>query len=124
MLAMSRLMGEVEQHSFPPDGEALCIYGDPAYPHRIHLQCPMQQRQSLTPEQQAFNPLMSQVSVAVEWVFNEIVTYFKFIDFKKELKISLSLVGKTYAGCAVLQNALTCLYGSNTANTLALILQL
>ena len=44
MLAMSGLMGELEQHSFAPDGEALCIYGDPAYPHCIHLQCPFQQR--------------------------------------------------------------------------------
>ena len=115
MLAMSGLMGELEQYSFAPDGEALCIYGDPAYPHRIHLQCPFQQRQGLTPEQQAFNHSMSQVRVSVEWVFKEIVTYFKFIDFKKDLKIGLSPVGKTYAVCALLQNAITCLYGSNTA---------
>ena len=58
---------------------------------------------------------MSQVRVSVELVFKEIVTYFKFIDVKKELKIGLSPVGKTYAVCALLQNALTCLYGSNTA---------
>ena len=55
MLAMSELMEELEQHSFAPDGEALYIYGDPAYPHRLHLQCPFQQRQGLAPEQQAFN---------------------------------------------------------------------
>ena len=42
MLAMSGLMSEVEQYSFAPDREALCIYGDPAYTHRIHLQCPFQ----------------------------------------------------------------------------------
>ena len=113
MLAMSGLMGELD--SFAPDGEALCIYGDPAYPHPIHLQCPFQQRQDVTQEQQAFNQSMSQVRVSVEWVFNEIVTYFTFIDFTKELNIGLSPVGKTYAVCALLQNALTCLYGSNTA---------
>ena len=39
------------------------------------------------------------------------------IDFEKDLKIGLSPVGKTYAVCALLQNALTCLYGSNTAET-------
>ena len=52
--------------------------------------------------------------MSVEWVFEEIVTYFKFIDFKEDLKIGLSPVGKTYAVCALLQNASTYLYGSNT----------
>ena len=31
---------KLEQHSFSSEGEALCIYGDPPYPHRIHLQHP------------------------------------------------------------------------------------
>ena len=53
--------------------------------------------------------------MSLEWVFKEIVTYFKFIDFKKDLRIGLSPVGKTYAVCALLQIALTCLYDSNTA---------
>ena len=44
MLGMSGLMGELEQYSFAPDSEALCNYEDPEYPHRIHLQCPFQQR--------------------------------------------------------------------------------
>ena len=112
---MSGLMDELQQHSYATDGEALCIYRDPAYPHRIHLQCPFQQRQGLTPEQQAFNQSMSQVRVSVEWVVKEIVTYFKCIDFEKDLTIGLSPVGKTYAVCALLQNDLTCLYGPNTA---------
>ena len=115
MLAMPGLMEELEQHSFAPDGEALCIYGDPAYPHRIHHQCPFQQRQCLTQEQQAFNQCMSLVSVSVEWVFKEIVTYFKVIDFTKDLTIGVSPVGKTYAVYALFQNASTCSYGSNTA---------
>ncbi len=115
MLVMSGLLEELQQHSFAPNGQALCIYGDPAYPHRIHLQCPYQQRQGLTPEQQAFNQSMSHVRVSVEWIFGEIVTFFKFVDFKKDLKIGLHPVGKTYVVCALLRNALTCLYGSNTA---------
>ena len=53
--------------------------------------------------------------MSVEWVFGEIVSYFKFCDFKKDLKIGLSPVGKMYTVCALLRNALTCLYGSNTA---------
>ena len=115
MLAISGLKGEVEHYSFAPDGEVPCIYEDPAYPHRIHLQCPFQQRQGLPPEHQKFDHSMSQIRVSVEWVVKEIVTYFNFIDFKKDLKIGLSPVRKTCAICAMLQNAITCLYGSNTA---------
>ena len=42
MLAMSGLLAQLEELSFSPAGQPLCIYGDPAYPHRIHLQCPYQ----------------------------------------------------------------------------------
>ena len=87
ILMMSELLPQLEQFSFSHTGQALCIYGDPAYPHRIHLQCQYERRAPLTEEQQAFNQSMSQVRVAVEWVVGDIVCYFKFIDFKKNLKI-------------------------------------
>ena len=115
MLAMSGLLEQLEQHSFSPTGQALCIYGDPAYPHRLHLQCPFARRAVLTPEEQAFNQSMSQVRVSVEWVFGDIVNYFKFVDFKKNLKIGLSSVGKFYVASALMRNALTCLYGNTTS---------
>ena len=115
MLAMSGLLDQLEQHSFSPTGQALCIYGDPAYPHRLHLQCPFARRAVLTPEEQAFNQSMSQVRVSVEWVFGDIVNYFKFVDFKKNLKIGLSSVGKFYVVSALMRNALTCLYSNTTS---------
>ena len=115
LLAMSRLLDQLEEHSFRPDGQPLCVYGDPAYPHRIHLQCPFARRPDLTMEEQAFNQSMSKVRIAVEWVFGDIVNYFKFTDFKKNLKIGLSAVGKIYAVCALLRNSMTCLYGNNTS---------
>ena len=96
-------------------GQALCIYGDPAYPHRIHRQRPYERRGPLSEEEQCFNQSMSQVRVSVEWVFGDIVNYFKFIDFNKNLKIGLSSVGKIYYVCALLRNALTCLHGSSTS---------
>ena len=65
---------------------------------------------------------MSAVCASVEWLFSDIVYYFKFLDFKKNLKIGLSQVGKMYIVCAILRNALTCLY-SNTTNILELTLQ-
>ena len=115
MLAMSGLLEQLEQHSFSLDGQPLCIYGDPAYPHRVHLQCPFARRPDLTDDEQAFNQSMSRVLICVEWVFGDIVNFFKFTDYKKDLKIGLSAVGKIYVACALLRNALTCLYGKNTS---------
>ena len=115
MLAMSGLLEQLEQHSFNLDSQPLCIYGDPAYPHRVHLQCPFARRPDLTDNEQAFNLSMSSVRICVEWVFGDIVNFFKFTDYKKDLKIGLSAVGKIYVACALLRNALTCLYGNNTS---------
>lgn len=39
-----------------------------------------------------FNESMSAVRVSVEWLFADVINYFKFIDFKN-LKIGLSQVG-------------------------------
>lgn len=36
---------------------------------------------------QAFNVSMSKVRESVEWLFNDVATSWKFIDFKKNLKI-------------------------------------
>ena len=59
---------------------------------------------------------MSSVQVAVEWVFGDITSYFAFLNFKYNLKIGLSPVGKIYALRALLRNALTCLHGSTTTS--------
>ena len=40
---------------------------------------------------------------------------FNFLDFKKNLKIGLSSVGKMYIVSALLRNAVTCLYGNTTS---------
>lgn len=114
MLAMSGLYPVLEMHSHGPNGEPLAIYGDPAYPHRVHLQCPYKGA-NLSNVQQQFNKAMSSVRVAVEWPFGEIATYFAFNDFKKNLKIGLQSVAKIYAVSCLIFNAKTCLYGSQTS---------
>ena len=53
----------------------------------------------------------------VESLFGDIVNYFKFIYFKKNSKIGLSSFGKMYIVCALLRNALTCLYGNTTSDS-------
>lgn len=64
----------------------------------------------------AYNKVMSQVRVTVEWLFGNITNFFKFIDFKKQMKIGLSPVGKLYVVCALLENARTCVYGNNVSS--------
>ena len=61
----------------------LCIYGDPAYPIRAHLIAPFGGAQ-LNNAQKTFNTSMSTCRIVVEWVFNDIINYFKFMDFKKK----------------------------------------
>ena len=115
MLAESGLLGQLQQHSHAPNGRVLCIYGDPAYPLRIQLQAPFR-GPGLNAQQVDFNKSMIRVRVSVEWVFGDIINYFKFMDFRKNLKVSLSAVGKMYMVCACLQNCSTCLYGNQVSS--------
>jgi len=57
---------------------------------------------------ETFNKVLSKVRTSVEQLFGDIVEYFKFMDFKKNLKRDLSSIGKLYDVCALLRNALTC----------------
>ena len=109
MLGESKLYNCLEQFVFSHNGDPMCIFGDPAYPLRIRLQVPFCEA-NLTQPMQDFNKSMSLVQVSVEWLFGDIANYFKFLDFKKNLKIGLSQIGKMYIVCAILRNALTCLY--------------
>ena len=59
---------------------------------------------------------MSNVPTTADWLFWDIVEYFKFVDFKRNLKIGLRSIGKLYAVCAPLRNALSCLYGNLTSS--------
>ena len=51
----------------------------------------------------------------VEWVFNDITSYFASLEIKKNLKIGLRPIGTMYSACGLLRNALTCFYGSSTS---------
>ena len=119
MLADSRLLRDLEQHAFSTRREPMALYGDPAYPLRVHLQVPYRGA-GITPQMEVYNKAMSAVRMSVEWIFGDIVNYFKFLDFKKNLKISLSAVGKMYVVCAILRNALTRKYTNSTSEYFAL----
>ncbi|XP_046843250.1 uncharacterized protein LOC124437306 [Xenia sp. Carnegie-2017] len=114
MLAGSNFLQDMEQNAFSVDGRPFCIYGDHAYPQRIHLQSPFQHG-VITDRMKEFNKQMSSVRVSVEWLFGDVINSFRFMDFKKNLKIGLSSVGKAYIVCALLRNSLTCMYGNITS---------
>ena len=69
MLAMSGILNQMQQYSANLEGEILCVYGDPAYPLRPHLQAPYKGA-GLTTDQLSWNKSMSSVRVAVEWVLS------------------------------------------------------
>ena len=91
----------------------MCVFGDPAYPLWVHLQA-LFCHGILTPMMEEYNTEMSSFKVTGEWLFGNIINDFKFLDFKKNLKIGMGSVGKMYLECALLHNALTCLYGNST----------
>ena len=115
ILARSGILDQLEHFSFGSHWEILCIYGDPAYPLKVHLQTPFRGA-NLIPLQKSWNKKMSSARISVEWVFGDIISYFKFIEFRKILKIKLSAVGKMYIVCALLRNARSCFYETSTEN--------
>ena len=78
----------------------MCTYGDPAYPFRPQLQAPFRNA-NITEEKYLWNQRMSSVRVSVEWLFGDIINYFKFQDLKKNLKIQLSAVGEMCFVCTL-----------------------
>ena len=107
MLADSSLLRYWEQYAFSKLHEPMCMYGDPAYPLRVHLQSPFREA-VLTDDMKLFHASMSACRISVEWLFGDVINYFKFLDYKNNLKIGMSNVGKMYVGCSILRNALTC----------------
>ena len=87
----------LEQYALSTIGEPMCIYRDPAYPLRVHLQSSFRDA-GLTSDMVAFNKTMSAARVSVEWIFGEVINSFKFMDFKNNLKtVYLSFFKSTSA---------------------------
>ena len=83
MLRESGLLPLLQHNAIFLTGQPLCVYGDPAYPLRVHLQAPFRQGVRFTPQMAAYNKSMSEVRVSVEWLFGDIANYFKVLNFKK-----------------------------------------
>ena len=115
LLRESGILEELEELNWQTrDGLPFTLYGDPAYPLRDFLQASY--RNTDDAYEQLFYTRMSTVRECVEWQFGKILTYFAFLDFKKNLKIFLQPVAKMYLVGALLTNCHTCLYGSQTSD--------
>ena len=68
-----------------------------------------------TPLQDVQSKSMSQSRLSVEWIFRSIINYFKFLGFKKGLKLQLRAVHTKLIVFTTMQNARTCLH-SNTSS--------
>lgn len=66
----------------------------------------------LTSQIALFNVHISEMRVAVEWMFRTITNNYKFTDLKQQLKVGLCPIGTIYLVCVILQNAHTCLNGN------------
>ena len=78
MLVDSGLLQDSEQYAHV-GGRPMCVYGDPAYPHRVHLKHHNDYRnRQPTAEMEAFNKLMTIVWVFVQWLFVDIRTISDF----------------------------------------------
>ena len=117
MLRDSGLLNTLEREAYSPRGDVLCLCGDPAYPLRPYLMalCRIGEVPVFTADMVAFNEAMSSVRALVEWLFGDVSNSFRFIDFKKNLKLGLSAIGKQYIVAALFRNFLTCLYGNTTS---------
>ncbi|CAN0084944.1 unnamed protein product [Ectocarpus fasciculatus] len=90
------------------------VYGDAAYAVQSHV-CRGFRGANLTADQRRYNRELSRVRITVEWTFGRIVGLFPFVDFKNNLQLLLSPVGKFYTNAALLTNAHNALYGSKTS---------
>lgn len=110
----SHLLRDLEQFAFSPNGHPMCLYGNPSYPIRVHLQAPFKNA-VLTQDKEAYNRSMSNVKTSVEWIFGDVINSFKFLDFKNNHKITLTTMVKMHVVCSLVQNALTCIHGNQTS---------
>ena len=85
MLAESSLYNQLVLYSRATNGDALCLYGDPAYPHRPQLQIPFKGAR-LTQNEMDWNSVMSSVRVSVEWIFKDIILGFHMTSPKFKLR--------------------------------------
>jgi hypothetical protein len=96
-----------------PNGERYFVYGDPAYQTGGHIMAPYKGAQ-ITEEQRAWNAKMSKIREPVEWMFKEVNSVFKFLNFSENQQVLVSPCGLFYMVALLLTNAHTILHRPQT----------
>jgi hypothetical protein len=89
------------------------VYGDPAYGCSNVFCCPHKGCQ-LNIHQRKFNRAMSGVRVSVEWTYGQIVNYFSYLDYHRQLKVFKSPVAELYKLGVLFVNCVTIMQRTNT----------
>ena len=76
--------------------------GGPIYPISVHLRGNF--RNLVNEGERNCNKVMSKVLNEVELIFDDLKNFFRFIEFKKQLKVGISAAGKYFLARGVLQN--------------------
>jgi hypothetical protein len=112
MLAESNLLPQLRT-MMPNADLAYVLYGDPAYPQSAYLIGGFNNPAAQSP-QAHWNTQMSKVRESVEWGFKEIVTHWRYLDFKASMKIFEAPIAQYYIIGAFLTNSRNCLYSNQT----------
>ncbi|ETI40954.1 hypothetical protein F443_13791 [Phytophthora nicotianae P1569] len=93
------------------------VFGDCAYGNDDVIVSPFEGAiGNLTAEQTHINACMSRIRISVEWSYAQIVSYWKALDVKPNLRIGTQPVGKMYRVGVLMTNCITCIRGGNTAS--------
>jgi hypothetical protein len=114
MLQKSQLLQQLTQ--LMPEGEAMIIYSlyaDPAYPQSLYLFGGFRNPAPGSREA-AWNTEMSRVHVPVEWNFKDILTFWRWLDFRTSMKIFKCPVSKYFVVAAFLCNLRSMFYQNET----------
>ena len=88
----------------------LALFGDSAFPRSDRLLKPFIGN-NLTPLEEAWNARWCPMRVSVEWALGKIVTLWKLVGTRQQMKVLLSPVDKWVRTAALLTNLHTCFYG-------------
>jgi len=89
------------------------LYGDPAYPQSAYILGGFNNPANGS-HKAAWNTAMSKVRIVVEWGFNEIITSWRYLDFKASMKIFGAPIAQYYIIGGFFTNCRNCLYGTQT----------
>lgn len=97
----------LQRHLHISDTEDYAIYGETPYTTTDNLYCPFPSYTN-DPLELSSNKSMSNVQIAVEWEFAEVMSNFTFCKFKHATKVCSSNPAKVYILSTIFKNMLHC----------------